>query len=272
MTILELFNNVDKNELAKAIIKQHPYHFSKSDNFEENINNTLKVLDIFYNDILSIVPYTKNDKEMEEFLDFVVVITNYYDDNNYDGVDVYDLDRTNFDIQKLDINKCDKFYCVDGIHLSQLKKNYKCLDLSMEELKQIDDFENNTIINYGLDFLTRKILLSLTIAQPCLDRYNEVVVAAEIFWEMTFYGLVEEQIQKESHKLDESVKEIENGNAELVSLDELFEEDEDGTEYHISKEEIDFGIAFSYKVNEYNHDIKNNMLKEIFEWVKEENL
>ena len=291
MTVLEIFKSIDREQLANKIIELHPHQFAKNKNMNINKKNVLDILDIFYKDILSITPYTVKDKEFQDYLDFVMVITNYYDDNEYDGVNVFDLDKNSFELDKLNINKCDKFFCVDAIHLNQLKKNYKCLDLSFEEIKNIEDFENNTIISYGIDFLTRKIVLSLLVSQPCIDNYGLYTVAAELFWEMTFYGLIEENIQKESHKLDDSIKEIEDGNIKTISLDDLKdlcddEDDEDDdnddnddnddemstNSYVTSKEDINFSIAFSNKVNEYNYEIKNNMLKQIYNWVQKEDI
>lgn len=267
MTVLDIFNSISREDLALKIMKQHPYHFNKSNDFEKDKEYTLKALDTFYKDILSIIPYNKSDKEMEDYLDFCMVITNYYDDTTYDNIDVFDLDRNTFDFDKFDISKCDKYYCVEAIYLNQLKKNHKCLDLSFEEIKKIDDFENNHITTYGIDFLTRKIVLGMEVAQPCIDLYGLNVVAAELFWEMTFYGLKEEQIQEESHKLDKNVEEVEKGNIETITLEELFE-NEDNSSFHISKEDINFSIDFGYKVNEYNHKIQNEIFKKIYKWIK----
>lgn len=272
MTILDIFNNVNKEELASRIIELHSYYFAKENSFKKNKEQTLLILDEFYKDIENIIPYSKKDKEFQEYKDFIVLIDIYYDDSEYEGKDIFELSHTNFDLNCIEETKLVKSFYVDGIHISQLKKNYKILDYSWEEILKMKDYMKIGIISYGLDFLTRKIVLNLTVAQPCIDRYGLIDVASELFWELTFYGLTENKIQSESDELLNRLDSVKNGSSELKDLDELVKEMNNNEDLEIEQSEINFSMDFSKKINIYNHFLKNKYYKEVYDWVIKEKL
>lgn len=270
MTVLEIFKQVDKNELIDKIMELHPNYYSKNDNYTQNQIYTLDKVNTFFNDIEKIKTLDFEDDEFIEYKDFVIIISKYYDDNNYDNINIFDLNKKDFNINNIDKNKLNKYFIVDGIHLNQLKKNNKVLSYTLNEMKNIKNIFENGIITYGLDFLTRKIVLNLRIAEPSISIYGLSTIAAELFWELTFYGLTEEKIQKKSNELNSKIEEINNQEIEETKEVSFFLEDT--TEEILSQEDLDFSMNFSRKVAEYNHILKNEFLKEVYNWVLNEHL
>lgn len=250
MTVFELFMNIDKITLKNRLSVLHPGYFNDKD------------IDIFYDDIQKNKTSNLNDNEFENYKDFVILVNKVYDDNVYDKIDTYDLDINKFSIDQMVPEKCEMYYNVDGIHLSQLKNNHKVLSYDFNEIKKIDNWEENGVITYGLDFIPRKIILNLNIAQPSIDIFGLIDVAVEIFWEMTFYGLTENQIQNEADKVFDRLDMVKDNSNEnnFVNLDDLF------LDLDIDKNKIDFSIKVSNKINEFNHDIQYKFLKEVYEW------
>ncbi|MDR1481720.1 MAG: hypothetical protein LBI74_03750 [Synergistaceae bacterium] len=69
---------------------------------------------------------------------------------------------------------------------------------------------------YSLSFLPWKDLIDLPVSQTSLDHYGEWLCAAEILWEVTFWGFSADKVASESAKLEKSSEEAENGEAELI--------------------------------------------------------
>jgi hypothetical protein len=72
---------------------------------------------------------------------------------------------------------------------------------------------------YSLSFLSWKDLIDLPVSQTSLDRYGEWLCAAEILWEVTFYGYSAQEVASEGALLKEATEEIKSGQAELIPFD-----------------------------------------------------
>lgn len=272
MRVLELFKNVDKEKIAIELIKEYPRYFAKSDDYNINKENTLKTLNVFYENILNLTPYDINSKEFEEYKDFIIIVNQYYGDSTYDGVDIFDLDEKTFDIGKMDKSKCEEYFYVDAIHFNQLVKNQDVLNYSLDECLKLD--MDKMIITYGLDFLTRKVILNLIVAQPSIDKYGIEKVATELFWEMTFYGLTEEQTQKENdeilNRLD-SINKVEKNMEELEELEDsndedIFSEINDKENPEEFQKKLDFSILVSKKISSFCIEREHKFFKKILNW------
>lgn len=272
MTVFEIFKQVNIEELADKIMELHPSYYSKKENYIQNKKDTLEILNKFYNDIDNIELFNIEDEEFEEYKDFVLLVNEYYDDNDYDNINIFDLNKKSFDINAIDKNKLSKYFVVDGIHLNQLNKNNKVLSYTWDEMRKIENIFEDGIITYGIDYLTRKIVLNLMVAEPSITKYGLLIIAAELFWELTFYGLTEEQIQNKGDELLSRVDSIDTENIENVEdfIEDVFGENLD--EEILTKEDLDFSMNFSIKIAEYNHTLENEFLKEIYNWGLKNNL
>lgn len=155
-----------------------------------------------------------------------------------------------FDIEKMDKSKCEEYFYVDAIHFNQLVKNQDTLNCSLEECLKLD--MSKMIITYGLDFLTRKVILNLIVAQPSIDKYGIEKVATELFWEMTFYGLTEEDIQKESDEVLDRLDSIDMEEKDIDELEDSNDEDifsgiDEKENQEEFKKKLDFSILVSKK-------------------------
>lgn len=275
MTVLEIFKQVNIEELADKIMELHPSYYSKKEDYIQNKKDTLEILNKFYNDIENIELFNIEDEEFKEYKDFVLLVNEYYDDNDYDNINIFDLNKKSFDINTIDKNKLSKYFVVDGIHLNQLNKNNKVLSYTWDEMRKIENIFEDGIITYGIDYLTRKIVLNLMVAEPSITKYGLLIVAAELFWELTFYGLTEEQIQHKGDELLSRVDSIDTEDMKNIENVEDFIEDvfgENLDEEILTKEDLDFSMNFSIKIAEYNHTLENEFLKEIYNWVLKNNL
>lgn len=273
MRVLDIFKSVNKEDIAIELMKSYPNYFAKSDDYDINKENTLKTLNVFYENILNITPYDINSKEFEEYKDFIIIVNQYYGDSTYDGIDIFDLDEKTFDIEKMDKSKCEEYFYVDAVHFNQLVKNQDTLNCSLEECLKLD--MSKMIITYGLDFLTRKVILNLIVAQPSIDKYGKEKVATELFWEMTFYGLTEEDIQKESDEVldrldsidmeEKDIEELENSNDE-----DIFSGIDDKENQEEFKKKLDFSILVSRKISTFCKEKENSFLKKVLDWGQQE--
>lgn len=96
MRVLDIFKSVNKEDIAIELMKSYPNYFAKSDDYDINKENTLKTLNVFYENILNITPYDINSKEFEEYKDFIIIVNQYYGDSTYDSIDIFDLDEKTF--------------------------------------------------------------------------------------------------------------------------------------------------------------------------------
>jgi hypothetical protein len=91
--------------------------------------------------------------------------------------------------------------------------DYTFFDVTLKETEE----------TYAIDFLPWKEIIDLPVSQTSLDRYGEWLCAAEILWEVTFWGFSAETMASESSKLQRSGAEAESGTSEheLFDLDEF---------------------------------------------------
>ena len=108
-----------------------------------------------------------------------------------------------------------------------------------------EEFSKHYITSYGLDFIPRSTILACNVAELSIQKFGILNCATEIFWELTFYGLTEEQVQKEASKLNERIND--DTDSVKLDLDEVMED------FKIDNRDIDFSTNFSKKVNEFSH-------------------
>jgi hypothetical protein len=91
--------------------------------------------------------------------------------------------------------------------------NYTFFGVTLKEAEEI----------YSISFIPWKDIIDLPVSQTSIDRYGEWLCAAEILWEVTFWGFSAETMASESAKLQRSGAEAESGASEHepFDLDEL---------------------------------------------------
>ena len=81
----------------------------------------------------------------------------------------------------------------------------------------------------GLEFLEWQDILSYPLSDKCVERYGLELCLAYILFEMTFFGVEPEGMEKQSEELEQSIKECEKARAEgnadyFVPAEEVFAE------------------------------------------------
>lgn len=228
MTVYELFQKVDINLLADTLKVQHKHNF-------KNKKKTVKILKIFYADINSKerIPLEEEDK------DFLVVCKPILDDLGKDFKNAKDVKET----------KLEMYLAVDGIYRKELIEKKDALNMTYEEVLNAEGLVMPT--SYGIDFVERGKILNYEVSKASLEWYGLYTVAAEVFWEMTFYGLIEEQVAEKREDLMERVKEVDeyfkeekeeiekNENEPTKTLSEKLEEASKKSEDEEDKEELE---------------------------------
>jgi len=78
--------------------------------------------------------------------------------------------------------------------------------------------------HYALEMTSWDEWLNFNVLDKCIEVYGNADVVAHSLYEMTFFGYssknVDERVKEEKRILDKSVKEIENGTAQLTSYEE----------------------------------------------------
>jgi len=100
--------------------------------------------------------------------------------------------------------------------------------LVSEFKEEFDGFKNEYIavsgiegnVNYGISYSKLNELAVLEIKQEDVNLSNEQLLA-HIIWELSWNGFDEEVIQKSQDELVERLKEVESGEAKLVSWEEM---------------------------------------------------
>jgi hypothetical protein len=75
---------------------------------------------------------------------------------------------------------------------------------------------------YSISFIPWMDIIDLPVSQTSLDRYGEWLCAAEILWEVTFYGFKAQTVAAEGDALKKASEEVASGKSvhELFDLDE----------------------------------------------------
>lgn len=211
MRVIDILNKVNIEELAENLIQNH-------NNFTDK-EKTINVLKRFYEDIKSIK--LEDISSSEEYCDFIVIVNETYDDNTLNGESIFDIAERNrekkYNFDNISVENLEKYFVVDGIHLSELKEKKDNIILDFNEYLKLpsEEFSKHYITSYGLDFIPRSTILACNVAELSIQKFGILNCATEIFWELTFYGLTEEQVQKEASKLNERI----NDDTDSVKLD-----------------------------------------------------
>lgn len=264
MRAIDVFEKVDKNEFAEELAKRYPKYYPTTE-------KALRHFDIFMKDAHSKPLDELDEKEIND--GFVLTGIEYYSDED---TDVVKDENNNFVAPDVDFDKVPKHICVDGIYLRELIEKKDILNMQVDELMKGNIMP---LTNYGIDFIDRHHVLAYEIIPTFIDRYGLTIVAVELFFEFTFYGLVSEQVKAESDKLVESTEEIQivrdYAKEHNITIDEASEilgitfvaKDIEELFANLNEEENDDDEEESKPLTE--EEIKQQ--KEFEEWIKETN-
>lgn len=76
--------------------------------------------------------------------------------------------------------------------------------------------------SYSLEFELWKDWISYKIDEMTLINFSREEIYSHIFWEMTYHGYEESDIQDVKEELERRVKSIEDGNEKLYTMEEIF--------------------------------------------------
>lgn len=142
----------------------------------------------------------------------------------------------------------------DGYH--EIESSLVCIQDLKEKGEDVD--------TYGYMFIKQNEVMGYMISDEEFTQKNLYDVLADVLYEASFFGFEQERLEEEMQKLDESIKEVEEGNCESYTLEELREE------LGVEKEETDeTADELQRKVWEatYAHDLycKREELKKLRE-------
>ena len=211
MTVLELFNQCNRENIPQIMIDNHflkEYKDVKQiqnefDSFLKKISNV---------DIIEIDEENKRDG-------FVLVVDEVYSPYSIEPIKE---SHGTYSIPKIDIDKnVSKYFDVFGIHIKELVQKRNILGMTIQELKEKDLY---SITKYGIDLMPWGVILNLDILPTSIDIYGVDIIAAKLFYEMTFYGGEEEnqRILKDlTQQIDDNINEITSyTNKHKVSYDD----------------------------------------------------
>ena len=231
MTILEIFKEVNRVELINDIYNKYSNTFKTKERVED-------VLNIFYRDLNSL----EMEELPEEYKDFVIIVNKYYDD-----LEDYPIEN----IEELTEDILESYFYVDGIHLKELIEKRDSLKYSFEEVREKNI---KTLITYGLDFIDRKILINLKICEKSLKDFGILNCATEIFYEMTFYGFTNDEINERSKELDSRIESLETIEKEEQIIDEDKEDEYSFELEDFTQEYLNRSLEISMKIGSINYN------------------
>ncbi len=192
MTVKELLfsrSMSDIEEIAKYLAKAYPDYYEDTQKGQDH-----------YIYLLSECKKAEktNDPELR---DFVINVNLFYED------DLENMVYTDESKTKIDYEKLPKYFNVDGIHLKELLEKKHTFGRTLKERRDSDELPLTT---YGIDFMDRGDILNCEILELSLEKFDKNLLAAEIFWEMTFYGLENEEVEEKADEItgncDEAMK------------------------------------------------------------------
>ena len=211
MTVLELFNQCNRENIPQIMIDNHflkEYKDAKQiqnefDSFLKQISNV---------DIIEMDEENKRDG-------FVLVVDEVYSPYSIEPIKE---SHGAYSIPKIDIDKnVSKYFDVFGIHIKELVQKRNILGMTIQELKEKDLY---SITKYGIDLMPWGVILNLDVLPTSIDIYGVDNIAAKLFYEMTFYGGEEEnqRILKDlTQQIDDNIKEVTSyTNKHKVSYDD----------------------------------------------------
>ena len=232
MKVKELFNSRKKDdiiEIGKTIYTDYPEKFN-------DLRDSVGAFLIFLEE------YRKCETEIIDMniARLVVIILNNYDDF-IDQKDI--IYKENDDENEIDYDKLETSHSVKVIDIVDFLKYRHTLGKTSGELK------NDHLKRFStecLSFIDRSNILNMEIAQICFDRMSVNEVAAKIYWEMTYYGLYNDTVEKrfyqfqnmkkKPHKNEEDDNEDDDNEEESNNE----EEDDDNEEEGDNEEEEEF--------------------------------
>lgn len=241
MKIIELLNKCNKDDIVEYLTTNRRSSFSDK-------NATRKLLDIFFSDIneIKLTPIPEDEQ------DFIVMVSDCYDD-----LEDYDEIKAPEDVRPELLHV---YPHVNGFNESDLLNHKDSLSLSFNDVIKGD---SEFIKTYGLDLLPRNSTLQFNVCPISIDKLGEVKCAAEIFYELTYYGLTEKDNQEVSKEIDNRSQSADD----YVKPDNYTDEDEIDFDYTPpTKEEQEIQLAIALKISELNFEKE----KEIFKLYLEE--
>lgn len=246
MKIKELFfsrSNEDIEKIIDYVNKQFSEHYNGD---KERIKNEYL---IFINECKKCEGTQPVNHELDDFL----IVCEVFKDDLPEKIKYLDEEQT-----KIDFDYLEDYKTVHGIHLHELLEKQFLLGKTREEKKNEKVMPHTT---YGIDFMERADVLECEILQLCLDKFDINELAGEFFWEMTWYGLLNETVDDKKEELIESFDEA----MENIKNDEfIFEnaKEVDLSDFARPDEKV---LHNSDLINEYNMVRSDNFYKEYIE-------
>ena len=90
--------------------------------------------------------------------------------------------------------------------------------MSWVALESGENSESGSDERYALDFIPWEELIDAPISDEKIQKYGMLICAAELLWELTFYGFSAEHVRKEAKELEELSESVFSGE-ELISFE-----------------------------------------------------
>jgi len=246
MKVKELFKSRTKNdikEIGKIILEENPNHF-------EDLESSVGTFLIFLNECQKCETKKIDQKTARHA---IIILNNFDLPVSKEDIIYKDAEETEIDYDRL--KNGDSVLAVDVInlllHYDTLKKTAK--ELQKEGLERFSTTQ--------IDFVPREKILNTEIADLCFDRMSKNEIAAKIYWEMTYYGLYNDFMEK---RFGIFIKNEDEDNDE--AYDE--ESDEEVDEESNNSEDENDDVEEKEEINEEEEEEDNE--KEVKEDVKED--
>ena len=250
MKVYEIFDKIDKDKFAEILVERYNRYYDTKE-------KALEHLEIFLQDAHKqpFEPLTKEEIDNG----FVLQVMETYSDEETEPLK---NEQGDFYAPQVDFDKVPKYMYVDGINLKELVEKRNYIGLTCKEYKEKDVMPP---VTYGIDFTPKRKTFNYDVIGTSIDKYGLETVAVELFFELTFYGLYDEDIDEEGDKLLESKKEIDKVNDYAK---------ENNISYSEASEQLGFGKTVSF--DEFTQEMIENEeqkddeeSKEFVNWLKE---
>ena len=235
MKVKELFDSRTKNdilEIGKIICQEYPERYSTP-------KEALKKYYIFLQECKKCRKDNKRKTFKEtKFVIFVSKCIEYYDGEE-------DIPYKDDEKREIDYDNLKSHYEVSGIDISEFVKKQDIINMTREEINKKGLTPYST---YDISLNKRSEILNYEIAQLCFDSIDANRLATEIYWEMTYHGLLNKTVKKTIKRLKNTLHNENCVRKELVSENNNRNSDENNNEQDNNKMDNRSNIVDS---NEY---------------------
>lgn len=144
------------------------------------------------------------------------------------------------------------------------------LDSFVVKKEELFDTELERIEHYGYEFDSMREILGYQISKACRFQLNDdLLYACSILFELTFFGYdpdyQEHETSENIDKLNEQIEEIENGTANLITSDELFEQISEKYDIDLTDKRCQKEIQFDEKMRSFWCSYYNDLIEELYD-------